>query len=71
MIWKELSLWTKMWIMIIAFFIVYPIGWFVIETLKGSTLLYETGVTFTFFFGLASIFAVIWGIGIWVKSLKK
>tara|TARA_B100001964_G_scaffold168210_1_gene184844 strand:- start:268 stop:513 length:246 start_codon:yes stop_codon:yes gene_type:complete len=69
---KKLSLWTKIWSIIILLFILYPIAWYVYEVyIQKSTLLYETGITFMFFFGLAGISILIWLLGVWIKSKRK
>lgn len=69
--WKQLSLWTRVWSVIIAFLILYPVGWYVLEKyIKGSTLLYETPITFMFFGTLIALCIVIWAIGLWIKLRK-
>ncbi|MGE0792582.1 MAG: hypothetical protein AB7V77_00195 [Candidatus Woesearchaeota archaeon] len=68
---KNLTIWTKVWMIIILFFIIYPLIWFIIERINNSSYGYETPITFIFFSILILLSLVIWGIGIWIKNIKK
>lgn len=79
MIWHKLSLlisiwpiWSIIWAPIITILILFPVFWYIDAAyIKGLTLLYETGITFIFFWGLAGISILIWRIGIFIKSKKN